>query len=79
MSQWNPNLKNLTEEEYENILHLYWEMLCAIESDTDPKTDALDRLLVESGHTILRRLKITNSYPRWQEPQPETVAIRKPS
>lgn len=55
----------IPEEEVENILSVYWQLLKEVESKTDPNTDLLNALLVNGAYKVLRRAKIIDSEPKW--------------
>jgi hypothetical protein len=61
------NKQSIPEEEVENFISVYWQMLSDIESRTNPDTDILDKILVEGAHNLLRRSGIFNTYPRWED------------
>jgi len=59
--------KRIPENENDNFLSIYWQMLGEIESHTDPEKDVLNKILVEGAYKVLHRSGIyTNTKPRWQ-------------
>lgn len=70
--------KKLSDNEIEDLLDMYWLLLRTVEANARD-TDTIDKHTVEGAYSILRRLKFTKAYARWQTPQPETVQIKKGS
>jgi len=57
----------IPENEVENFISVYWQMLAEIESRTDPKKDILNALLVEGAYKVLDRSGIIKRVPRWKK------------
>lgn len=58
----------IPENEQENVLSLFWQMLSEIESRTHPETDVLNKSLVEGGFEVMQRIGVTTGRPRWVPP-----------
>lgn len=50
----------------EDVLHLYWMLLGALESRVDGTADVLDRMLVTSGYNVLNDIGYTKERPAWE-------------
>ena len=57
----------IPDDEVENIISVYWQMLAEIEGRTDPKKDILNARLVEGAYTVLARAGIIQGAPRWDQ------------
>lgn len=55
----------IPDDEVDNIIGLYWQLLGVVESNTDPEKDKLNKILVEGAYKALRRSGITDSKPIW--------------
>jgi len=56
----------IPEEEQENVVSMFWQMLVQIEGDTDPEVDRLNYHLVRSGYNLMNRIGVTEERPRWE-------------
>jgi len=56
----------IPDNEVENLLSVYWQLLGEVEGKTEPKKDILNARLVEGAHNVLNRAGITDSRPRWE-------------
>lgn len=56
----------IPEDEVENFLAVYWQMLVSIENSIDPKKDILDAVMVEGGYELLNRAGVINKKPYWK-------------
>ena len=54
------------QENYQDLIELFWQYLQNIESRTKPEEDVLDKMAVEDGYKLWNRLYHTNIKPRWQ-------------
>lgn len=59
------NDKEIPKHEMANFISVFWQMLGEIEANTDPKKDALNKILVEGAYNVLRRSNITDQQARW--------------
>lgn len=57
---------NIPENEKENLLSVYWQLLGEVEGRTNPKIDILDKVLVEGAYNVLNRIGATKARPRWE-------------
>ena len=57
----------IPEEEMENFISVYWQMLGVIESNTDQNKDILDKHLVEGAYRVLARAGVIDKKPRWMK------------
>ena len=57
----------IPENEVENILSVYWQLLAEVEGRTNPETDILDKYLVEGAYNLLNRCRISQVRPRWEK------------
>lgn len=55
----------IPENEIENFISVYWQMLREIEENTDPKNERLNAILVEGAYKLLARAGVHNGKPRW--------------
>jgi hypothetical protein len=55
----------IPENEIENFISVYWQMLREIEENTDPKKERLNAILVEGAYRLLARAGVHNGKPRW--------------
>ena len=55
----------IPENEQDNFISVFWQMLGELESRTDPEKDILDKHLVEGAYTLLNRSNIIQEKPRW--------------
>lgn len=62
---WKRN--GIPEEEHENLLSVYWQMLTELEAHCDPVKDPGRALIVEGGFRILNRAGIHDGKPRWKK------------
>lgn len=46
----------ITQEEWDNIKHMLWVLLRTVESNTDPKKDIFQKIDVEVGYRLVKRL-----------------------
>ena len=57
---------HIPEEEVENLLSVYWQLLGEVETNTNPDKDILNKYLVEGAYRVLNRAGILrNAKPRW--------------
>lgn len=57
----------IPEDEIDNFVSVYWQMLAELEARIDPDKDVLDRRLVEGAYRVLNRSGIfPNAKPRWK-------------
>ena len=59
----------IPEEEHDNVMSLYWQMLREIEVHTRPEEDPLNALLVEGGYKVLNQISfqgVTDRKPVWK-------------
>lgn len=56
---WEPQIP---EEEVENLLGIYWQMLRDLESRNTDR-DVLSNILVKDAYTVLNRCGVTNARP----------------
>jgi len=56
----------IPEEEVENILSIYWQLLRELETKVTPD-NVLDKMLVDSAYTVLNRSGISDVRPRWEK------------
>ena len=66
-SQEAGDVKLIPENETENVLSVYWQMLQGLEGKTDPKVDILDARLVEGAYNVLNRIGFTEHRSRWEK------------
>jgi len=59
----------IPENEVENVVSVFWQMLMQIESRTKPGRNTLDVHLVEGGYAIMQRCGVTTAVPRWAQNQ----------
>jgi len=57
----------IPEEEVENFISVYWQLLAEVEGNTDPKKDILNKHLVEGAYTVLNRSGVIGNRPRWEK------------
>jgi putative ribosome biogenesis GTPase RsgA len=50
----------IPDNEIDNLMDIYWQMLVTLESKCDPKKDLLDKNLVEAGYKVLNRIACFN-------------------
>jgi len=55
----------IPENEIENFISVYWQMLREIEENTDPQKERLNTILVEGAYGLLARAGVHNGKPRW--------------
>lgn len=58
---------NISKNEVENILSVYWALLKEVEAHTNPNENVLNKHLVEDAYTVLNHSGIINSRPRWEK------------
>jgi len=56
----------IPENEQENILSVYWQMLRELETKAYADCDPFKRILVEGGYKVLNRIKFTTHRPIWE-------------
>ncbi len=56
----------IPENEQENFIHVYWQMLRALEEDGN-HNDPWIKNLVEGGYNVLNRAGITKGRPTWEK------------
>jgi hypothetical protein len=67
----------IPDDEVENILDIYWQMLVQLESNVNPRDDILDKRLVEAAYIVLNRVGEKTQHhncklkPRWLEEPPK--------
>lgn len=62
------NESKIPENEVENVLSVYWQMLRELESKAECSNgDPFLRLLVEGGYTVLNRCEVTKERPSWEK------------
>ena len=60
---------NIPDNEKENLLSVYWQMLMELESKTDPSKDTYEKNLIEGAFKLLHRcgcIPVTNK-PFWMK------------
>jgi len=57
----------IPDNEVENILSVYWQMMREIECHTNPEKDPLNALLIEGAYKVLNRAGIHDGQPRWKK------------
>jgi hypothetical protein len=57
----------IPEDEVDNLLGAYWQLLAEVEARTDPEKDILDAYLVAGAYNVLNRCGISNRRPRWEK------------
>jgi hypothetical protein len=68
---------SIPDDEVDNVMSIYWQMLSQLESECDPKKDILDKHLIEGAYKVLNRVaKKTGSIhsdfkPRWMDIAPK--------
>jgi|GEM_PF-2707039 len=58
----------IPDNEKENVLSVFWQMLREIEDNTDPKHDVLNANLVMGGYAVLNRIGAAQARPAWEQP-----------
>jgi hypothetical protein len=67
----------IPDDEVENILDIYWQMLVQVESKVNPRDDVLDKRLVEAAYIVLNRVATKTGHhnnklhPRWLDAPPK--------
>lgn len=61
----------IPRERQEDVLHMYWVLLGALESRCQP-TDILDKAAVESGYNILNQIGYCKHRPSWESTKEPT-------
>ena len=56
----------IPDNEMDNMVSVYWQMLRELESRIDPDKDIMDKILVEGAFNILNRCNVTKSRPIWE-------------
>jgi len=73
---WNPVIP---EEEQENILSVYWQLLREVESRCGTKALPVDKCLIIGAYKVLHRCGITDTKPQFmkmdEEPSPNLHGI----
>lgn len=57
----------IPENEVENILSIYWQMLREIETHTRPQEDPYNAMLVRGAYKVLKRCSIYDGKPEWEK------------
>ena len=60
-------IPDIPDNEKENVLSVFWQMLVEIEGKTDPKQDPYNTMLVEGAYNILNRIEFSKARPRWEK------------
>ncbi len=61
-------MKNkIPENEIDNVLSVYWQLLSEVHVNTDPKKDILNKKLVEGAYNVLNRIGYTKARPIWEK------------
>lgn len=60
----------IPDDEVDNVLSVYWQMLVQLEGNCDPMEDILDKHLVEGAYRVLNRVAEKSGSsgrfkPRW--------------
>ena len=55
----------IPEDETENVLALFWEILVNLESKIGRSGGVLDKLILSSAYDLLNRIDFTNLRPRF--------------
>jgi hypothetical protein len=56
----------IPENEQENVLSIYWQMITELESQAHSTNDPFKRMLVAGGYNVLNRINFTKARPRWE-------------
>jgi hypothetical protein len=56
----------IPENEQENVLSVYWQMLTELEIQAHSTNDPFKKLLVTGGYNVLNRINFTKYRPRWE-------------
>ena len=57
----------IPEDEVENVLALFWEILVNLESKVGRSGGVLDKMLLSSAYNLLNRIDFTNLRPRFEK------------
>lgn len=60
-------MKKIPDKEEGSVLGVYWQLLCELESKTQPDKDPWAKLLVEGAYNVLNRINYTDARPRWEK------------
>lgn len=55
------------DDEQDNFVSVYWQLLKELEQRIDIKHDLLDKRLVEGAYNVLNRSGITQHRPYWEK------------
>lgn len=57
----------IPENEVENVISVYWQMLGELESKLDTEKDILDKHLIKGAYDLLNRAGISSARPRFEK------------
>ena len=57
---------NIPENEHENVLDLFWQMLRTLDAHLKPEEDAVCALTVSASYDLMNRIGMTKARPRWE-------------
>ncbi len=55
----------IPDDEIENFISVFWQMMREIEERTDPEKDKLNKILVDGAYNILNRSGIHSGSSKW--------------